>query len=57
MTVCSESDVLGDLWMAACRDYWAELATSDDAIGNPRIYLCYMTMYGDPSLRVQPYRP
>jgi hypothetical protein len=52
-----DSQIVGDLWTAACRAYWAEYASTDDAIGNPRIYLSYMTLYGDPSLRTRPFTP
>jgi hypothetical protein len=44
--------ILGDLWLQACRGYWSSFNTSSDAIGNARIYLGYMTLYGDPSLHL-----
>ncbi len=49
------TQTVGDLWSAAARAYWAEYQHLDNAIGNPRIYLSYMTMYGDPSLRTRPF--
>lgn len=43
---------LGDLWLMGCRNYWRNHRTDEDIIGCARIYLSYMTLYGDPSLRI-----
>jgi hypothetical protein len=44
--------ILGDLWLQACRGYWSSFNTDPDDIANARIYLGYMTLYGDPSLHL-----
>ncbi|MEA3016168.1 MAG: hypothetical protein QOI38_890 [Sphingomonadales bacterium] len=44
--------VLGDLWLLAQREYWREFYDNENCIGAPRIYLTYMTFFGDPSLRL-----
>jgi hypothetical protein len=44
--------VLGDMWLYGQQQYWARYRASDDAIGASRIYLGYMTLFGDPSLRL-----
>lgn len=48
--------VLGDMWLHAGRYYWKLHEMSQDTIGAPRCYLTYMTLFGDPSLKV-PVRP
>jgi hypothetical protein len=45
--------VLGDMWLAGGRSYWQMHRTVQDAIGAPRCYLTYMTLFGDPSLRLR----
>ena len=45
--------VLGDMWRHAGRFYWQMYEKSQDTIGAPRCYLTYMTLFGDPSLRVR----
>ena len=45
--------VLGDMWLAGGRSYWQMHRTEQDAIGAPRCYLTYMTLFGDPSLRLR----
>lgn len=45
--------VLGDMWLHAGRYYWQLHETSQDTIGAPRCYLTYMTLFGDPSLRLR----
>ena len=44
--------ILGDLWLRACRGYWSSFITDPRDIPNARIYLGYMTLYGDPSLHL-----
>ena len=45
--------VLGDMWLSAGQRYWARYKDSEDSIGAARLYLTYMTLLGDPSLRVK----
>jgi hypothetical protein len=47
-------NVLGDLWAQAQRDYLADKLHMDDILGSPRIYLGIQTLFGDPSLRLNP---
>jgi Peptidase family C25 len=47
-----QGQVLGDLWIVACKEYWVAFHASPDGIANARIYLSYMTLYGDPCLRL-----
>jgi hypothetical protein len=44
--------VLGAIWMAGQQEYWKRNHNSENQIGAPRIYLTYMTLFGDPSLRL-----
>ncbi len=46
-------DIIGDLWAAGCRGYFDQFGANENCIDSARIYLSYMTLYGDPSLRVQ----
>ena len=46
--------VLGDLYRMAQRKYWIKNNTNGDQFRAPRIYLGIMTMFGDPSLRLEP---
>jgi hypothetical protein len=45
--------LLGDMWLAGGRSYWQMHEKEEDAIGAPRCYLTYMTLFGDPSLRLR----
>ena len=45
--------VLGDMWMHGQQQYWKDFKESENRIEAPRVYLTYMTMFGDPSLRVR----
>jgi hypothetical protein len=44
--------VLGDCWLAGCRDYHTANLEPDEANGSRRIYLGIMHLFGDPSLRL-----
>ena len=44
--------VIGDAWLQGQLAYRADFLSSDDRQGAPRIYLTYMHLFGDPSLRL-----
>jgi len=44
--------ILGDAWAKGQMDYRTENAHPDDPQAAPRIYLTYMHLFGDPSLRL-----
>lgn len=44
--------ILGDAWRAGQSSYRGTHLTSEDPQGAPRIYLTYMHLFGDPSLRL-----
>jgi hypothetical protein len=44
--------VLGDMWLKGMLRYWIDFQDSDNRIGAPRLYLSYMHLFGDPSLRL-----
>jgi hypothetical protein len=44
--------ILGDAWLRGQRAYWKQYHESNDRIGAARLYLTYMTMFGDPTLLV-----
>ena len=53
-------NILGDIWVTAQREYFTDIATHSDRdteFGSPRIYLCVMQFFGDPSLRLAPVIP
>jgi hypothetical protein len=45
--------VLGDMWLTAGQRYWTQFKDSNDSIRAARLYLTYMTLLGDPSLRIR----
>jgi hypothetical protein len=52
--------VLGEMWLAAGHGYWRQhqgRPDADNVIGAPRCYLTYMTLFGDPSLRIRAQAP
>jgi hypothetical protein len=44
--------ILGDAWIQGQSDYRNDFASSEDRQAAPRIYLTYMHLFGDPSLRL-----
>lgn len=44
--------MLGAIWVAGQQEYWRRDHASQNQIGAPRIYLTYMILFGDPSLRL-----
>ena len=46
-------NVLGDIWAQACRDYFSKNLFPNQDLGSVRIFLSYMHLFGDPSLRLR----
>jgi hypothetical protein len=53
LATAGRSRTLGDMWLQGQRRYWIDFVTCGDVFGEPRIYLGIMTMFGDPSLRLE----
>ena len=53
----SGGNVLGDVYVAGQRAYWAQQRGTTDTFASPRMYLNTMTFAGDPSLRIKPIVP
>lgn len=46
--------ILGDVYLAAQREYWASHTDDDGVQSSPRFYLSFVTLFADPSLRLHP---
>ena len=44
--------LLGDIWLQGQRKYWNDFKDDTGVFHNPRNYLCIMTFFGDPTLRL-----
>ena len=47
------ASVIGDAYLRGTQQYWLDFQSDVDVITAPRIYLSYLHLFGDPSLRLQ----